>query len=740
MASPVPYEGAPELATRDIPTPSVNVTAYPAAFGENVAGAISQLGKVSEQAGTELTNRAFAMQELQLHADANARLADSQNQMLQRTLQFGQLEGKAAVDGYPQYLQDLESIRKKGGEGLPPYGQFLYDSESRNSRFRLSYFGGEHAATEQKKYIVGSSKAKVASIENAVGLDPDNPTVNAQRLTEVQTEIEHQNQVSGLSPNDPQWNLNIAEGKSQFIGAQIRGLAEKDPFKAQKLLDQSVASKDLQPGTLDAYGRNSIMRLQDYVDGKLNTIGSRVVGSETMSGKGFHFSEGILNDTQILNGLKASEAGTYSFSGKDAWDQAHENFGHPLGHYGVMSYNLKSWLDQAGMPAMSEAQFLNDPSAQDKLAVFKFNQYQKEFGSGTAAVIAWFGGEGAAKQYQAEGPAYLAKLHDTNMNGYTYLQNFNRGLASTASLKDVRAIGAKVAEEHVPGNAVFADTVDKRLESLWGDNERQMKDDEFNNSQTIDNALMEGGQNGKLPTTVDELTADPSVKAAWDAMLPSDRLKVMDRLARNAKGDVPMTQARLLTYGQLKGLATSDPAAFLKSDVLGADLPISAKKELLNLKARVYKNQEADPNTARALRIPRIAGMLNDLGLTTSGDKDGLNQFTTYLGDEISAFAAENGRQPKEIETVEIATNLLQNQATGGWSLTHPFSGAQKPFFEFQQKAPYDWAVRVKELTRGTLGYDPSDAEVDRWYNQQQYQEKYGKPKASGAGKEAPTQ
>ena len=737
MASPVPYEGAPELATHDIPTPSVNVTPYPAAFGENVAGAISTLGKVSEQAGSELTNRAFAMQELQLHADANAKLADSQNQMLQRTLQFGQLEGKAAVDGYPQYLQDLEIIRKNGGQGLPPYGQFLYDSESRNSRFRLSYFGGEHAATEQKKYIVGSSKAKVASLENEAGLDPDNPTANASRLASIQTEIEHQNEVAGLSKNDPQWNLNVAEGKSAFIGAQIRGLAEKDPFKAQKLLDQSVASKDLQPGTLDAYGRNSIQRLQDLVDNKLNTIGSRVVGSETMSGKGFHFSEGMLNDTQILNGLKASESGTYSFRGPTVTDKA-GNSGQALGHYGVMSYNLAKWLREAGMPAMSEQQFLADPSAQDKLVTFKFNQYQQEFGSGTAAAIAWFGGEGAAAAYQQYGPSYLSKLHDVNMDGNRYLTNFNRGLASTASLKDVRAVGAKVAEEHAPGNTVFADTVDKHLESLWGDNERQMKDDEFNNAQTLDNALMAAGPNGKIPTTVDELTADPSVKAAWDALLPSDRLKVMDRLTKNAKGDVPMTQARLLEYGQLKGLATSDPAAFLKSDVLGADLPISAKKELLNLKARVYKNQEADPNVARALRIPKVAGMLSDLGLTTQGDKDGLNQFSTYLGDEISAFAAENGRQPKEIETIEIATNLLQSQATGQWSLRHPLGGGQKPFFEFQQKAPYDWAVRVKELTRGTLGYDPSDEEVDRWYNQQQYNEKYGKPKARGSGAGAP--
>ena len=50
-----------------------------------------------------------------------------------------------------------------------------------------------------------------------------------------------------------------------------------------------------------------------------------------------------------------------------------------------MQGNLQPWLKEAGMPAMSEQEFINDHAAQDKLAGFKLAQYQDETGSANEA-------------------------------------------------------------------------------------------------------------------------------------------------------------------------------------------------------------------------------------------------------------------------------------------------------------------------------------------------------------------
>lgn len=717
MATPIPYDdiGRGGAASFE-PTPSVNVNASPAAFGVNIGEAIQHLGQVQEGAGKELFDRAYAMQELQLHADVNSRLADTQNKMLDRTLQHNSLEGKASVDDLNPYFSDLDKIRSDGGQGLPPMGTEMYDTESRQSRFRLAYSGAVQSKDEQRKYIVGSSKAVVSSLESEVQLDPDNPGANAIRLGKVKEQLEFQNQVGGLAPGDAQSVHNTQEGISSFLGANIRGLADRDPFKGQKLLNEAIADKNLTPGVTDAYGRNNIERLQDYVDGKLRTVGGRVVATETMSGTNARFGDVVVSKQQLLAGLKGSEGGSYTFSGPDVTDKA-GNTGHAIGHYGVMSYNLANWLAEAGMPSMSEAEFKKNPEAQDNLAAFKMDQYQTKYGSANAAAIAWFGGEGSVG-------ANLSKLHDKNMDGLTYLKNFNQGLAQGASLRDVREVGAKVADEHIPGDPLFAESADKNVVAAWETNQRMLRDDEFNNRQTIDNALVNGDQNGKLPTTPEELTMSPGVKEAYDNLNGEDRLKVLGQLIKNSQEGVRMTEGRLAVYDNLIGEATHDPQKFLKEDILGADLPIGTKKELLNLRQRVFKGEEADPNISRALRIPAIVQQLQDLSITKKDDPDNLNLFSASLGDQIKLWTQDKGKPPNQEETESIATRLLQNVAATGWRGSLGIGG--RPFFEVE--APYDWAVNAKALAQKTNGYTPTDQEVQRWWTQMQYIKKYSTP------------
>ncbi len=227
-----------------------------------------------------------------------------------------------------------------------------------------------------------------------------------------------------------------------------------------------------------------------------------------------------------------------------------------------------------------------------------------------------------------------------------------------------------------------------------------------------------GQESGKLPTTVEELTADPRAADAWDRLLPSTQRRYMGVLARNAKGDHGWTDATLREYQQMKGQAQADPAEFLDRDVVGTDLPNSAKRELINLQGRLKGKAEGDPRVQRALGI--LAPDMQAAGLTKA-NKDDYYQFTGALADQLQQFADDNKRPPKIEEVKTIGSRLMQSQTTKGW-----LWNSQAP--TFQVPVPNDEAEKIKlDPTWQKLGIQPTDVQVQRIYTRKLYQDLYGK-------------
>lgn len=705
MAQPVPYTGAPELSPRFDPTPAVGINTPPAAFGVNIGEAVEHLGTVDQKAGGELLDRAFAMQELHAHGEANAAIADFQNQSINKSTAYMTSEGNTAVQGLGPHIQDLDKTRADiGAKMSSPYAQFLYDQESRQSRFRMAWVASEHAAGEGKKYIVGSGKARVQSLESEAELDPDNPTVNKDRLDQIKGVIANNNTIAGLKPDDPQWDMNIKEGTSSFIASQVRGMANKDPFKAQKLLNQAMGDKDLVAGTIDAYGRNSIQRLQDYVDNKLRTVGSRVVASQTMSGEGFRFGNDVVPLERAQQGIKAIEGGHYGAIGPET------KSGHGLGAYQVMNTNLSSWLSEAGMPAMSEQEFLASRDAQDQLFNTQFGKYMEQYGSFNRAAKAWFSGNPDADLGRSDGYHTVAQ----------YLQTANHGLAQTASLRETRTIGTQIATEHAPGNSDFQDAVDQRITGQWENNQRMLRDDAFNNQQTLDNVIVQGDQGGKVPTTVEELTATPGAKEAWEALNPKDQMKYMNILAANAKGDLRWNDERMLKWQMLQGLLPEQPDKFLSetNNAAALDLPWGARQKIISQRQQVYSKTYANPNVSHALQV--LGDQLQATGLVRGQDEENRALFTGILHDALQEFQANNSRPPKDEEIKVMGQQILKQVAGKYWG--------NVPWFESPtvQAVPEDAAKIIREDPTWS-GVVPSAEMVRRVWIGKQFQELYGK-------------
>src|SRR5215469_10857002 len=116
--------------------------------------------------------------------------------------------------------------------------------------------------------------------------------------------------------------------------------------------------------------------------------------------------------------------------------------------------------------------------------------------------------------------------------------------------------GVSYANKISPDDTDFADAVRNRIESDFNRSKAIQRDFDFTNRNIVDSALVGGPNgNGKIPTTVEELRADPQVSAAYDALPPARQRTYLRELAQNAKGDMAWNADSLRRYQELKGIA-----------------------------------------------------------------------------------------------------------------------------------------------------------------------------------------
>lgn len=714
MATPVPYQGVPERVPSLEPTPSLNVGANPNAFGINVAEAASHLGQVVENSGKELFDRAYAMQDLQVHADVNARLADMANKSMNLEADYSNLEGKAAVDGLPGFIGSLDKARQDAGNGLSPIGQSYYDTESRNWRNRIAWSGVDHAKQEQKRYVVGSAQASMETEMKGMELNPDDAAANAQAIQKIKDLADLASTTHGVPLDSPMAVKARNDAVNKAVIGQIRGLAEKGDFiGAQKLFNDANSKKEI-------YGEDSA-RMGEYIKWQRDLHGSRVSAGQVLNhGAGMNLDGNVqLSDQRILAGLKGSEGGSYSYIGPTITDKS-GNTGHVVGHWGVMSYNLQGWLRESGIGPMSEEEFLHDPQAQDALALWKFKQYQQKYGTKGAAK-AWFGGEGSLDIPDD-------KLHDKNMSFTQYWGNFSGGVARGSSLEDIASASRNYAYSQFPGDDDFADATEQRAIALHNQEVQIRRDTDFNNDQAISNALFAGvGPQKKLPTSPEELQLDPQAKAAWDQMQathPSMMGKYLNIMAHNAKGDVAMTPERLQHWQTLSGEAVQDPDRFMADtkDLSQLDLPRAQVMEIIRMQSAIYKKADVSPQMGHALGI--VGPMLDALGVTKADNPDKRNLFTGILHDAMQQYQQDN-KKPMPDDEIRATAQRLLNPVTGSGFFSHMF-GRSTPWFESIDAVPEDAAAAIRQDYE-SRGIQPNDASILRDYLAAQYRELYGK-------------
>lgn len=260
----------PSIAPSEAGTPSVRVSADAAAFGGVVGQGLAHLGEGIGHASNEIWNRAVALQ--QLRNESEAKEADALYMMQSGKLhaEFSSLQGKAAVDAFPKYQQDLQEKRLEIRRSLSTeQSQKMYDSSALAFMGRNIFNGAGHAAQQNKVYAAGASQSRLDQIKDYTLHNPDDEDAYERAKIQIRNEV-HTTQapVRGWGPE--QTDEAIKKDISSLTALRIQGTARVAPFQAKEMLETYR----------DSLRFDDLERAEKLVQSQMRTTGARMLSDE----------------------------------------------------------------------------------------------------------------------------------------------------------------------------------------------------------------------------------------------------------------------------------------------------------------------------------------------------------------------------------------------------------------------------------------------------------------------------
>lgn len=704
----VPYSPVPTVDPQINATPSVRPSITPDAFGAGTAAASQQFGATLGQGGNQVFARALALEELDQQASVDNALTPVYDAISNRMLEFRSKAGLEAKNDHPAFIKDIDSIIDKGAEGLTSdYAKQIYLKNTRHMRQVTVESAGAHAGAEFKNYLIGSEQARVDNARTLASLHPTDDKSYHDAMHAIDTTM--LDKYKGWGPE--QRESYIQEQKSTLAYERARALNETDFKKAREFLDSAVKNGEI--------SGERAGQIADQIRNRENTVISRVESAKILDGSGSYFGEGIISPARAREAISSIE-------GSGNYNPAHPPVTHKvngvtiteraLGRYGIMQSNLRPWLKEAGMPSMTNQEFIADHAAQDKLFEFKFGQLMEKHGSANKAAMAWFTGS----------PNPDPNRSDNGSTAAQYLQKFNRALAKSASRGEIDAVADKHATSlGLKDNPEFPFILRDRMASLHAEDRRIEAENEFNNKHTVEVALGPDA-NGKLPTSPEEIS-NPAFHTAWEALPDYDKARYNKVFAKNAKEDYAPTPENQAQYRSWVGKMTdpmasaADKSAAMDADFMSMALPATQRQQLVKLRAKLFGGKVSNPKLEHAMSV--LQTQLYNAGVTRKQDEEGYMQFRGTLHEILMQQLEATGTVPNDKEIVDIGTRLLRETVTAPgrfWDTKGP---------QFKTEVPEAAAEKLKQAFVKVKGIEPTDAQLQQAYNVMIYTQLYGKKK-----------
>lgn len=268
-------------------------------------------------------------------------------------------------------------------------------------------------------------------------------------------------------------------------------------------------------------------------------------------------------------------------------------------------------------------------------------------------------------------------------------------------------IARDYAKEAHPNDARFEDTLLSRLRSDAGQlrwQQRLATDDAIS---TVYAGLTD--QNGN-PRSLGDALNDPTWAAQYNALSLKDQGRIRTAALQTENFLTP-EKARLVD--QVKGLAFTDPQAFLNYDVgsLVGKIPQAQVESIINMKAAI--NRKDASQQAHDLNLTTALGSVKDMMPGNQGNvagtaqgKDMNNQFVGAFDTQLEAYKTANGKYPDHQTRRLIAADLLKSISQPG-SIFGSFWPNQTPKYQLPKTED-----EVKDLSPGQPFLNPADGKV----------------------------
>ena len=720
----VPYSPVPTVSPQDRPIPYREENVPIAAFGGATAQALQHLGEVDQRAGTELFDRAVAIQQMDQQARASEAVSGFVTQLGSATEEYRQLTGKASADGYQPYIDGVNALREHIRESLTsPFARRAYDMESRQMMSRAVWSASSHAADQQTAYLKQVSKsAKDANI-NYMLANPEDDATYKKALEAAPDIIRGDDTYHGA--DEDTIKQAITSYQSNLTRARIQGLAKTKPLLAKTLLDKAAADGNIQG--------QDLLDMTNYVQGQMHSQGSQQLGTQIVSGD--HNRLGDRTDIDMGMAKRVvggGESGNrYEVPHRPVPSGPHKG-AVAQGYYGVMDFHFgqksgdDDWPVEAGLPHMTPQQFVQDHDAQDRVFEFKFGQFLKNHnGNFNEALRDWFG-------------------HGRS-DGFTSWEDYktraNARLGREMSGSTLGDIARQRAGEQMPGDEAFAELTRQKVETQHYRDIRDQREDEIRLKMPIDDA-MAPSPDGKVVTSPEELfVKSPDLQDKWNQLNPHDRKTYLHEMEVNARqggyGYTPEGDAefqRIIGVMKDPDRSPEESDAAVGINIMSLKIPWVQKEQLLRAREQLMKTREAEPDMKKAMQVLMLRGVLDDAGLERGKlDSDERKEYNRFEGVFYQTLHDTQHDQKKPLADDEIEDM--------GRRLTQQVKTKQPAWFGLSTKEVDTPAYKVepdadqRDIIIGVwkkahAGLVPSESDIRNTFIAAQYTSMYGKKKA----------
>jgi len=722
----VPYKPVPDVQYEDRATPTFHINAVGEAFGTGIASAISHLGSQIEQSSDQLFGRAVALQKLRNETEADQAISDYMIKSAPLRADFNSKQGRDAVDSYPGHIKDLDSLRMQVRQGLSNQdSQRRYDASSRGFMGREIFAGAGHAATQNKKWANDEAKAGVDPLFQQISQNPTDQNVFDSNVKEIDSRIDKQAAIGGWGPD--QTNREKALHYSLALTHRIEAISQRgDPVTARKMLEDNRDK-------IFAQHRNHV---ENVTQSQLDNTGARVISDNVRAGwapymQPSHVDRAANVDKTLVSVVQAAQK-----------DLEAQGIKVTIGGQG----GKRTPEEQAKLVAAGRSKTYNSNHLSGRaidLVPLDDKGRENYEDKATYDKIA----KAMATASERLGIPLAAKSEDFknwDPGHYSLDKGFdvkNAPKQPEPSEKELVERGEKYAKTLFPDNTLFHDYTRQRISTGYNEIKRQRRETETENLNTVYDAIMGNKSQGKVPTSVEELTLDPQVNEAFNNLEPPKQfamLKRMENVAKAQQRESSETEGR-----KLRGMAINDPTGFLKEDVLSNDkISYQEMKSLLSLQGQIRKNPEQrDPQVQRALSVSGLGPKLRAAGLTKADRPDDYNAFVGTLQDVIVQQMKDNNNKPPTMDEIKtIGNRLLQEFSEPGaiwgnlWTNKYSIFNRSLPSKELDK-------IRTDYMDKHPKEPPPDDESLQREYRLQLYESLFkgkGKPQEVPKGKVAP--